>query len=102
MARSVWKGPYVHQGLLRKIDRVKRGESKPSELMKVWVRSSTIPPSAVGHTFGIYNGKKFIPVSVVESMVGHKFGEFSFTRVEAKHPDRVAAKSLKDAQGKKR
>lgn len=102
MTRSAWKGPFVHPALLKKIDRVKRGLAKPSELLKCWARSSTITPDAVGLTFGIYNGKKFVPVAVHESMIGHKFGEFSPTRVvDVKHPGRVAARSVKDAKGKR-
>ena len=80
MARSVWKGPFVDGYLLKKADAaVSRGSSR-SDVIKIWSRRSTILPNFVGLTFGVYNGKKHIPVYVSEEMVGHKFGEFSPTR----------------------
>ena len=78
MARSVWKGPFVDGYLLKKADTVR--ESGRNEVIRTWSRRSTILPQFVGLTFGVYNGHKFIPVSVNEQMVGHKFGEFSPTR----------------------
>ena len=79
MARSVWKGPFVDAYLLKKAEKV-RGSGR-SEIIKIWSRRSTILPQFVGLTFGVYNGHKFLPVLVTENMVGHKFGEFSPTRV---------------------
>ena len=79
MARSVWKGPFVDGYLLRKAD-TSRGSGR-TEIIKTWSRRSTILPQFVGLTFGVYNGHKFLPVLVTENMVGHKFGEFSPTRV---------------------
>lgn len=79
MARSVWKGPFVDGFLLKKAE--KSRESGRKEVIKTWSRRSTILPQFVGLTFGVYNGHKFIPVLVTENMVGHKFGEFSPTRV---------------------
>jgi small subunit ribosomal protein S19 len=78
VARSVWKGPFVDGYLLKKAEAVRQSGRK--EVIKTWSRRSTILPQFVGFTFGVYNGKKFIPVLVTEDMVGHKFGEFSPTR----------------------
>jgi len=74
MARSVWKGPFVELSLLKKVESGQRGP------IKTWSRRSTILPQFVGHTFSVYNGKKFVPVSVSEEMVGMKLGEFAPTR----------------------
>ena len=78
MARSVWKGPFVEGSLIKKAEKA-RGSMR-SEVIKTWSRRSTILPQFVGLTFSVYNGQKFIPVSVNEDMVGHKLGEFSPTR----------------------
>ena len=83
MARSVWKGPFVDMTLIKKATKV--SESGRKEVIKTWSRRSTILPQVVGLTFGVYNGKKFIPVLVNENMVGHKLGEFSPTRVFKGH-----------------
>ena len=78
MPRSVWKGPFVDGYLLRKAEEA-RGAGRKS-VIKTWSRRSTILPQFVGLTFGVYNGQKFIPVTISEAMVGHKLGEFSPTR----------------------
>ncbi len=78
MARSVWKGPFVDVHLLQKAEKVRAAGR--NEVIRSWSRRSTILPQFVGLTFGVYNGKKFIPVLVTEDMIGHKFGEFSPTR----------------------
>lgn len=83
MPRSVWKGPFFDRYLLKKAEAVKA--SGRSDVVKIWSRRSTILPQFVGVTFGVYNGKKFIPVSVSENMVGHKFGEFAPTRTYYGH-----------------
>ena len=83
MARSVWKGPFVDGYLLNKADAARA--STRNEIIKIWSRRSTILPQFVGLTFGVYNGKKFIPVNVTEEMVGHKLGEFSPTRTFTSH-----------------
>ena len=83
MTRSVWKGPFVDNTLVKKAQ--KTSESGRKEIIKTWSRRSTILPQFVGLTFGVYNGKKFVPVSVTENMVGHKFGEFSPTRIFKSH-----------------
>ncbi len=78
MSRGIWKGPFVHPSLLKKVDRLKTGDKKKP--IKTWSRNSTIIPEFVGHSFLIHNGKNFIPITVSEEMVGHKLGEFSPTR----------------------
>ena len=83
MARSVWKGPFVDGSLIKKVE--KASQTVRSEVIKTWSRRSTILPQFVGLTFGVYNGKKFIPVNVTEEMVGHKLGEFSPTRTFTGH-----------------
>ena len=83
MSRSVWKGPFVDTTLIKKAEKV--SDSGKKEIIKTWSRRSTILPQFVGLTFGVYNGQKFVPVSVTENMVGHKFGEFSPTRVFKGH-----------------
>jgi len=83
VSRSVWKGPLVDGYLLSKADKAR--SSKRNEVIRTWSRRSTIIPQFVGLTFGVYNGKKFIPVLVTEDMVGHKFGEFSPTRTYHGH-----------------
>ena len=83
MPRSVWKGPFVDGYLLNKAEASRA--SGRNEIIKIWSRRSTILPQFVGLTFGVYNGKKFIPVQVTENMVGHKFGEFSPTRTFTGH-----------------
>lgn len=83
MARSVWKGPFIDGYLLKKADVAR--ESGRNQVIKTWSRRSTILPQFVGLTFGVYNGKKFLPVLVTEEMVGHKFGEFSPTRTYQGH-----------------
>ena len=78
MARSVWKGPFVEESLIKKVDKQKNNPTKKP--IKTWSRKSTIIPDFVGVSFLIYNGKKFIPITISEDMVGHKLGEFAPTR----------------------
>ena len=78
MSRSVWKGPFVDPSLLKKVEKLK-GQVNHAPI-KTWSRKSTIIPEFVGHSFLIYNGKKFIPIKISDEMVGHKLGEFSPTR----------------------
>ncbi len=78
MARSVKKGPFVDQSLLRKVEGM--NASREKRVIRTWSRRSTITPEMIGHTFAVHNGRKFIPVFVSENMVGHKLGEFSPTR----------------------
>ena len=83
MTRSVWKGPFVHPSLLKKIDKLKDAPNKKP--IKTWSRNSTIIPDFVGHSFMIHNGKSFIPITISEEMVGHKLGEFAPTRTFKGH-----------------
>ena len=83
MARSLKKGPYVFEGLLKRVNELNKAGKK--EVIKTWSRRSTIYPEFIGHTFAVYNGKEFIPVYVTEDMVGHKLGEFSPTRKFSGH-----------------
>ena len=83
MSRSIKKGPYVDEKLLKKIQKLmSTGETKS---IKTWARSSTITPEFVGHNFNIHNGRKFITVYITENMVGHKLGEFAPTRTFKMH-----------------
>ena len=82
MTRSLKKGPYIDERLLKKIQGTKAQ-------VNTWSRRATISPEMVGHTFGVYNGKQFIPVLVAEDMVGHKLGEFSPTTKFTRHGGRM-------------
>ena len=83
MSRSLKKGPFVDDHLMKKVEAVNKSGKK--EVIKTWSRRSTIFPSFVEHTFAVYNGKEHIPVYVTEDMVGHKLGEFAPTRKYAEH-----------------
>lgn len=83
MGRSVKKGPFVDDHLLKKIQAME--ESREKRVIRTWSRRSTILPEMIGHTIAVHNGKKFIPVYVTENMVGHKLGEFSPTRTFRAH-----------------
>ena len=83
MARSIKKGPFIDGHLLKKIDTAR--ESGDRKAIKTWSRRSTIFPEAVGRTFAVHNGRKFVPVFISENMVGHKFGEFAPTRTFRGH-----------------
>lgn len=83
MSRSLKKGPYVDESLLKKLNKVK--ESGKKTTINTWSRSSVITPDMVGYTFGVHNGKKHIEVFVSEAMVGHKLGEFAPTRTFRGH-----------------
>lgn len=91
MSRSVKKGPFVKEGLLNKINEMnKAGEKK---VIKTWSRSSTIFPQMIGHTIAVHDGRKHVPVYVLEDMVGHKLGEFALTRTFKGHTDRAEKSS---------
>jgi small subunit ribosomal protein S19 len=91
MARSVKKGPFVDNSLLKWIERAKSGAHKGP--IKTWSRRSTITPDMIGLTFAVHNGKKFNAVFVTENMIGHKLGEFSPTRTFHGHSAKAAAAS---------
>lgn len=96
MARSLKKGPFVDEHLMKKV--LQMNAVMDRKVIKTWSRRSTIIPEMVGHTFAVHNGRKFIPVYVTENMVGHKLGEFSPTRTFSGHS---AEKKAAPAPGKK-
>jgi len=83
LARSIKKGPFVDDSLLKWVERARSGAHKGP--VKTWSRRSTVLPEMVGITFAVHNGKKFLPVFVTENMVGHKLGEFAPTRYFQSH-----------------
>ena len=83
MSRSIKKGPYVQEVLLKRV--VAMNEAGEKKVLKTWSRSSTIFPDFVGHTFAVHDGRKHVPVYVTEDMVGHKLGEFVATRTFRGH-----------------
>ncbi len=104
MSRSLKKGPYVNQRLLKKLSKLKTGDKA---VVKTWDRACMITPEMVGFTIGVHNGKIHVPVSIVENMVGHRLGEFSPTRKFVAHGGKVAkelevAASAKMAEERKK
>ena len=97
MARSTKKGPFVDAHLQLKVDGMNARNEK--KVLRTWSRRSTVIPEMVGHTIAVHNGKKFIPVCVTENMVGHKLGEFSFTRQFKGHSMRAATESAAKPAG---
>jgi small subunit ribosomal protein S19 len=89
MARSLKKGPFVQTRLVDRVAAMNARNEK--KVIKTWSRASTVLPDFVGHTFAVHNGNKFVPVYVTENMVGHKFGEFSPTRLFRGHVGQKAA-----------
>lgn len=83
MSRSVKKGPYVQESLLKKIEALNAANDK--KVVKTWSRSSTILPDFVSHTIAVHDGRKHVPVYITEDMVGHKLGEFAPTRTFKGH-----------------
>lgn len=83
MPRSVRKGPFVDQHLMKKVEVL--NASRDRRVIKTWSRRSTIIPDMVGHTIAVHNGQKFVPVFITENMVGHKLGEFALTRTFRGH-----------------
>lgn len=90
MGRSVKKGPFIHAGLLKKIEAM--NEANEKKLVKTWSRASTIFPQLVGHTIAVHDGRKHIPVYITEDMIGHKLGEFVPTRTFRGHAGDKTAK----------
>src|SRR3954451_16042585 len=93
MARSIKKGPFSDDHLVKKVQTARQAQDR--KVIKTWSRRSTVLPEFVGLTFAVHNGKKFVPVYVTENMVGHKLGEFSLTRTFHGHTpaDKKAAES---------
>jgi small subunit ribosomal protein S19 len=94
MARSISKGPFIDRSILKAVERIRSGASRPPAI-KTWSRRSTITPDFVGLTFGVHNGKRHLPVYVTENMVGHKLGEFAPTRTFKGHAGTKAEKGAK-------
>ena len=97
MARSLKKGPHIDGHLLKKIEDLNAKNDK--KVIRSWSRRSTISPEMVGHTIAVHNGKKFIPVYITENMVGHKLGEFSFTRIFKGHSMKAAVETTAKPAG---
>lgn len=95
MARSLKKGPFVEESLMKKIQTVAKGEK-----IKTWSRRSVIIPDMVGFTFAIHNGKTHIDVRIVEEMVGHKLGEFAPSRTFKRHGGKMAREQAKEGNSK--
>ena len=97
MARSLKKGPFIDGHLMKKIEDMNQKNDK--RVVRTWSRRSTISPEMVGHTVAVHNGKKFIPVYITENMVGHKLGEFSFTRTFKGHSMKAATEAAAKPAG---
>ena len=93
MSRSIKKGPYVHESLMKKIKAMNAKNEK--KVVKTWSRASTILPNFVGHTVAVHDGRKHVPVYITEDMVGHKLGEFAPTRTYKGHSGSEKSTSLK-------
>jgi small subunit ribosomal protein S19 len=91
MSRSVRKGPYVHDSLKKRIEQMNSRNEK--KVIKTWSRASMIIPGMVGHTIGVHDGRRHVPVFVTENMVGHKLGEFAPTRMFKSHGRGAAAET---------
>ncbi|PWT90705.1 MAG: 30S ribosomal protein S19 [Acidobacteria bacterium] len=97
MSRSLKKGPFIDHHLAKKVAAM--NDKNEKRVIQTWSRRSTIIPDMVGHTIGVHNGKKFIPVFVTENMVGHKLGEFAPTRTFHGHPAKSERAAVKAAAG---
>ncbi|MDD5750570.1 MAG: 30S ribosomal protein S19 [Candidatus Pacebacteria bacterium] len=97
MSRSLKKGPYIDEKLLKKVSRLDKGDKT---IIKTWARRASITPEMVGFTFGVYNGKEHIPVFIIEEMVGHKLGEFSATTKFGRHGGKMQKEQEAKAQEK--
>lgn len=94
MSRSLKKGPYIDERLLKKLAAM---DAKDRTVVKTWARASSVTPEMVGRTIGVHNGRVHTPVLITENMVGHKLGEFSPTRKFKSHGGKLAAKESKDS-----
>ncbi|QCX33840.1 30S ribosomal protein S19 [Caloramator sp. E03] len=93
MSRSIKKGPFVQEALMKKI--VEMNKTGEKRVIKTWSRSSTIFPQMVGHTIAVYDGRKHVPVYITEDMIGHKLGEFAPTRTFKGHDDTEKSSKVK-------
>lgn len=92
MTRSLKKGPYIDERLMKKIEELNKSNQK--RVIKTWARRTTISPEFVGHTLAVHNGNKFIPIYITENMVGHKLGEFAPTRTFRGHSGKLTERSV--------
>lgn len=92
MTRSLKKGPFIDQRLMKKIEDLNSSNQK--RVIKTWARRTTISPEFVGHTLAVHNGNKFIPIYITENMVGHKLGEFAPTRTFRGHSGKLTERSV--------
>ena len=99
MSRSIKKGPYLDQRLVKKIEEAKKSGNK--KVIQTWSRNCTIIPDFVGQSIGIHNGMKFIPVYITENMVGHKLGEFAHTRTFRAHSGQRSKIEREEKESKK-
>lgn len=90
MGRSLKKGPYIEEKLLKRVESTTKSSKGKKQVIKTWSRQSTVIPEMVGLTIAVHNGRKFIPVFITENMVGHKLGEFSPTRTFKGHTTKTA------------
>ncbi len=100
MSRSSKKGPYCQEKLLEKIEKLNRSNEK--SVIKTWSRASTVMPQMIGHTIGVHDGRRHVPVFITENMVGHKLGEFAITRTFRGHASKAqvtVTKKTEPAQG---
>src|SRR4249919_1977271 len=97
MPRSLKKGPFIDDHLLKKVDGLNTAGEK--KVIKTWSRRSTIIPDMVGHTIAVHNGRKFVPVYISENMVGHKLGEFALTRTFKGHSGKKVEKVVTPSPG---
>ncbi len=93
MSRSLKKGPFIDPKLLRKVERM--NDAKNRQVIRTWSRASTIFPQMVGHTIGVYDGRRHIPIYITENMVGHKLGEFAPTRTFRGHISRAESRGFR-------
>lgn len=93
MSRSLKKGPYVNEKLIKKLSQLKAGDL---QVVKTWDRASTITPEMVGFKIGVHNGKEHVPVTIIENMVGHKLGEFALTRKFTVHGGKMSKEQQKE------
>ncbi|MFQ5924773.1 MAG: 30S ribosomal protein S19 [Dehalococcoidia bacterium] len=96
MSRSSRKGPFIDPKLLKRVEALNRSDEKA--VLKTWSRASTIVPDMIGHTIGVHDGRRHVPIFITENMVGHKLGEFAFTRIFRGH----SAKSERVARIKRK
>ena len=91
MSRSTKKGPYVHPSLMKQVEAAQRSQNK--QVIRTWSRASMVMPEMVGMTIAVHDGRRHVPVFITENMVGHKLGEFAFTRTFRGHRGRSESSS---------